>query len=64
MAIIAGTIVGFANDTRESIRKMLQQIRSLLPDAIYVQYITPYPKTKLREEMLAAGLVVNKDDLE
>ncbi len=62
MAIIAGTIIGFANDTRESIRKQLQQIRSLLPDAIYVQYITPYPKTILREEMLAAGLVVNKDD--
>lgn len=62
MAIIAGTIVGFANDTKESIRKQLQQIRSLVPDSIYVQYITPYPKTILREEMLADDLVVNKDD--
>ena len=62
MAIIAGTIVGFANDTKESIRKQLQQIRSLVPDSIYVQYITPYPKTVLREEMLADDLVVNKDD--
>ena len=62
MAIIAGTIVGFANDTKESIRKQLQQIRSLVPDSIYVQYITPYPKTILREEMLAEDLVVNKDD--
>ncbi|AGF78560.1 Fe-S oxidoreductase [Desulfocapsa sulfexigens DSM 10523] len=62
MAIIAGTIVGFANDTKESIKKQLQQIRSLVPDSIYVQYITPYPKTILREEMLAADLVVNKDD--
>jgi radical SAM superfamily enzyme YgiQ (UPF0313 family) len=62
MAIIAGTIVGFPNDTKESIRKQLQQIRSLVPDSIYVQYITPYPKTVLREEMLAADLVVNKHD--
>lgn len=62
MGIIAGSIVGFANDTKESIKKQLQQVRSLLPDGIYVQYITPYPKTVLREEMLAADLVVNKDD--
>ena len=62
MGIIAGSIVGFANDTKESIKKQLEQVRSLLPDGIYVQYITPYPKTVLREEMLAADLVVNKDD--
>lgn len=62
MAIIAGTIVGFADDTRKSIRKQLQLIRKLLPDAIYVQYLTPYPKTILREEMLAADLIVIKDD--
>ena len=62
MGIIAGSIVGFANDTKESIKKQLQQVRSLQPDGIYVQYITPYPKTVLREEMLAADLVVNKDD--
>lgn len=62
MAIIAGSIVGFADDTKESIKKQLQQIRSLIPDIIYVQYLTPYPKTALRDEMLEAGLVVNKDD--
>ena len=62
MGIIAGSIVGFANDTKESIKKQLEQVRSLQPDGIYVQYITPYPKTVLREEMLAADLVVNKDD--
>lgn len=62
MGIIAGAIVGFPEDTRDSIKKQLQQIRSLTPDAIYVQYLTPYPKTKLRQQMLEAGLVVNKDD--
>lgn len=62
MAIIAGTIVGFPDDTKKSIGKQLQQIRSLTPDTIYVQYLTPYPKTVLRDEMLEAGLVVNKDD--
>ncbi|MFH0782139.1 MAG: radical SAM protein [Pseudomonadota bacterium] len=62
MAIVAGAIVGFADDTKETIKKQLRQIRSLIPDSIYLQYITPYPKTILREEMLAADLVVNKDD--
>lgn len=62
IGIIAGTIVGFPEDTRESVKKQLQQIRSLTPDAIYVQYLTPYPKTQLREDLLEAGLVVIKDD--
>jgi len=62
MGIIAGTIVGYPEDTRLSVKKQLQQIRSLTPDAIYVQYLTPYPKTELRKEMLEAGLIVNQDD--
>lgn len=62
MGIIAGTIVGFPDDNKESIKKQLEQIRGLIPDIIYVQYLTPYPKTRLREEMLEEDLVVNKDD--
>lgn len=62
IGIIAGTIVGFPDDNDESVKKQLAQIRGLIPDAIYVQYLTPYPKTLLRDEMLAAELVVEKED--
>jgi radical SAM superfamily enzyme YgiQ (UPF0313 family) len=62
MAIIAGCIVGYPEDTAESVRENYRLIRSLKPDMIYAQYLTPYPKTKLREEMVAAGLVTNLDD--
>lgn len=62
MAIIAGCIVGYPDDTVESVRENIRLIKSLKPDMIYAQYLTPYPKTSLREEMLAAGLVTNVDD--
>ena len=61
MALIAGIIVGFPDDTRESIRENMRLFRQLRPDSIYAQYLTPYPKTRLRDEMLAAGLVDNVD---
>ncbi len=62
MAIIAGAIVGYPDDTRESVSWQLRQIYRLKPDAIYAQILTPYPKTRLRQELLEAGLVVNPDD--
>ncbi len=61
MALIAGIIVGFPEDTRESVRENLRLFRELRPEALYAQYLTPYPKTKLRDEMLAAGLIENPD---
>ena len=62
MGIIAGLIAGYPEDTRESVIKNFRGIMKLLPDLLYPQYLTPYPKTRLREEMLEAGLVVNADD--
>ena len=61
MGLIAGIIVGFPDDTRDSIRENMRLFRQLRPDSIYAQYLTPYPKTRLREEMLDAGLVDNPD---
>ena len=61
MGLIAGIIVGFPDDTRESIRENMRLFRQLRPDSIYAQYLTPYPKTRLRDEMLAEGLVDNVD---
>jgi anaerobic magnesium-protoporphyrin IX monomethyl ester cyclase len=62
IGIIAGVIVGYPDDTEESIRQNFQSVRALKPDMYYAQYLTPYPKTVLRQELLEAGLVVNKDD--
>ncbi len=61
MALIAGIIVGFPDDTRESIRENMRQFRQLRPDSIFALYLTPGPKTRIRDEMLAAGLVDNID---
>ncbi len=61
IGLIAGIIVGFPEDTRESIRTNMRLFRQLRPDAIYAQYLTPYPKTRLRDEMMAEGLVDNID---
>jgi radical SAM superfamily enzyme YgiQ (UPF0313 family) len=62
IGIIAGIIVGYPDDTEESIRQNFQSVRTLKPDMYYAQYLTPYPKTVLRQELLEAGLVVNIDD--
>jgi radical SAM superfamily enzyme YgiQ (UPF0313 family) len=62
IGVIAGIIVGYPDDTRDSIAKNMRLFKTLHPDAIYAQYLTPYPKTRLREEMLEAGLVENKDN--
>jgi anaerobic magnesium-protoporphyrin IX monomethyl ester cyclase len=62
IAIIAGIIVGYPDDTKETIARNFRLLRSLRPAAIYAQYLTPYPKTELREEMLRDGLVVNEDN--
>jgi anaerobic magnesium-protoporphyrin IX monomethyl ester cyclase len=62
IGIVAGFITGHPDDTRESLVKDFRAIRALKPDLFYPQYLTPYPKTEIREELLAAGLVENRDD--
>jgi anaerobic magnesium-protoporphyrin IX monomethyl ester cyclase len=46
----------------ETIRQSFDHFLALNPDMIYAQYLTPYPKTVLRDEMLKDGLVANVDD--
>jgi radical SAM superfamily enzyme YgiQ (UPF0313 family) len=63
IAVNALFIIGFPEDTRESIHTSFRNLLSMKPDTIYCQFMTPYPKTEVREELLAAGLVENSDDL-
>jgi radical SAM superfamily enzyme YgiQ (UPF0313 family) len=62
IAIVAGLIAGYPEDTRETVIHNWHMIEDLKPDLIYSQYLTPYPKTPVRQELLEAGLVVNVDD--
>jgi radical SAM superfamily enzyme YgiQ (UPF0313 family) len=62
MGLIAGVIFGYPEDTRASINRNYRLMKQMRPDLIYSQYLTPYPGTRLRREMLAAGLVANAED--
>lgn len=62
IGIVASIIVGHPDDDRKSISENFRNIRKLHPDIIYPLYLTPYPKTKIREELLKEGLVVNTSD--
>jgi len=61
--VIAGLIVGFPDDDDESIRQTYEYFLTLysgIPP--YIQIITPYPKTQMRQELMEAGLVTNESD--
>lgn len=62
IAIIAGCVVGYPDDTEESVKDNFRLIKKLKPDMIYAQYLTPYPKTVIRKELLEEGLVENIED--
>jgi len=62
MGVNALFIIGFPDDTRESLRNSFRSLLSMRPDTLYCQFITPYPKTEIRDQLLAEGLVENADD--
>lgn len=61
MSIVVGGIIGFPEDTEETIKRQVEMLRSLGGDSLYLQHLTPYPKTKIRQELLDMDLVVNKE---
>jgi radical SAM superfamily enzyme YgiQ (UPF0313 family) len=64
MMVIGGLIFGLPEDDEEAIRANYEFLNELEVDASYCQILTPYPKTRLREELMAAGLVTNPDRYE
>jgi anaerobic magnesium-protoporphyrin IX monomethyl ester cyclase len=63
IAVMGGFIIGNPDDTEEDVREVFRACRKLRIDLPYVQCVTPYPGTKIRQELLDAGLVTNHDDL-
>ena len=60
--VIAGIINGLDHDDEESIRENYLFVKALGISSVMDQLLTPYPKTALREEMAAAGLIENERD--
>lgn len=63
IAVMGGFIIGNPDDSRADIKEVFHAARRLRIDLPYVQCVTPYPGTRIREELLEAGLVTNHDDL-
>lgn len=62
IAVMGGFIVGNPDDTKEDIKEVFREAKKLKIDLAAVQCVTPYPKTKLREELLKQGLITNLND--
>jgi radical SAM superfamily enzyme YgiQ (UPF0313 family) len=60
---VGGFIVGNPDDDRAAIRRTFDYARRLRLDFPIVQCLTPYPRTEMREQLIAEGLVTNLDDL-
>ena len=63
IAIIGGFIIGHPNDDEGSIRRNFEFAKKTKIDFPLFNTITPYPKTKIRAELLSQDLITNKDDL-
>lgn len=62
--VIGGLIFGLPEDDEEAIRENYLFFKSLEVDVSYFQILTPYPRTRLRESLIAEGLVTNPDRYE
>ena len=60
--VIAGIINGLPDDDPESIRENHQFIKEMGISSVMDQIMTPYPKTPLRDEMLADDRIANLSD--
>ncbi|MFA7403791.1 MAG: radical SAM protein [Pelobacteraceae bacterium] len=63
IGVMGGFIIGNPDDSHDDVREVFRAARRLRIDLPYVQCVTPYPGTRIREELLEAGLVTNPDDL-
>jgi anaerobic magnesium-protoporphyrin IX monomethyl ester cyclase len=63
IGVMGGFIIGNPDDDREDVREVFRASKRLRIDLPYVQCVTPYPGTRIRRELLDAGLVTNADDL-
>lgn len=59
--VVAGMIFGFPDDTEADIVANYHFLKETEVDTAYCQILTPYPKTGIRQALLAQGLVTSPD---
>ena len=62
IGVFGGFIVGHPDDDASDIRATFRYALDLGVDHPIIQYLTPYPKTQTREDLMKKGLVINPDD--
>ena len=62
ITVFGGLITGNPDDTERDVVDTFRYGRSVGADWIGVQALTPYPKTRIRSELIGQGLVTNLDD--
>lgn len=62
LMVIGGLVFGFPDDDEAAIIQNYEFFKALEADAAYFQILTPYPKTRLREDLMEQGLITNPDD--
>jgi radical SAM superfamily enzyme YgiQ (UPF0313 family) len=62
IVIGGGFIIGNPDDDYESIETAFKFARELQVDFDAFQFLTPYPKTKIREKLIENDLLINKDN--
>ena len=62
IGVFGGLIIGHPQDTREDIRSTYQFALDIGIDHPIIQCLTPYPKTRIREELLARNMITNTDN--
>jgi radical SAM superfamily enzyme YgiQ (UPF0313 family) len=61
--VLGGFIIANPPDDADDVKAVFDYCLEIGVDHPIIQTLTPYPKTQMREELLNAGLVENKDDL-
>ena len=62
--VLGGFIVANPADGKEDVKAVFDYCLDIGVDHPIIQTLTPYPKTPMREDLLKAGLVVNKDNFQ
>jgi anaerobic magnesium-protoporphyrin IX monomethyl ester cyclase len=60
--VIGGFIFGYPEDTEETLRANFEYAKRIGVDIPTFNILTPYPNTKIREELLQQNLITNKFD--
>lgn len=62
MVVFGGIIIGNPDDSEESIGKTFKFVKKLKLHVAGFVLLTPFPKTKVRQELIELGLLTNYDD--